>query len=592
MRKLFLLRPNSFTLLGILFTWCVLWVPSYAQNTPLSRPVSVYINWASYDELSDTVRLTEQKAIQQLNELVRWKKNGVQFDYYVMDAFWFEENGGYRIWRKNDWPNGYQNWIKKCQAHGIKPGLWFSTNALHAGGKFIMRPIPNWESSLTKSGKSLCLFKGGYLPHLMESLQMYVDAGIEMFKFDFADFYAITPELEGKMSLDEIRQANESALLKALSAFRKKNPHVLFVAYNGFGGEMSNTGVPISKKVNTQWLTVFDAMYCGDPRPADVPAFHFWRSKDIYSDHMVRYFRDNGLRLDQIDNSGFMIGKTGTCYFRGKEAWKGMALLSMARGGWLNTYYGNLELLSNEETQWFAKLQRLWYPIQKTKSIQLIGAIPGEVKPYGYVGEDEKGQLICLVNPSQTTQEINLHMVKSLKSKILFSDQGFEPLLANGKVKLGPEQVVMIGTGYYAQNQFDLGRGENITIPSEITPLAVTFHQQGNRVTGAWNPTQSTTYRIIFQQKDENGIPYRISGGSPPEGTLLNSLLSISVTQKGRPVLVQWQYGKAIWSGLSWASAEINPADVQKNIPLEVSFTSKADKLVNIQGKVYQVLYK
>ena len=82
--------------------------------------------------------------------------------------------------------------------------------------------------------------------------------------------------------------------------------------------------------------------YTGDPRPSDVPEANFWRSMDIYSDHMVRRFEQLGFPLERIDSTGFMVGKTGTIYYRAMHAWKGAFLLMMARGGWVNTVHGNL----------------------------------------------------------------------------------------------------------------------------------------------------------------------------------------------------------------------------------------------------------
>jgi hypothetical protein len=39
---------------------------------------------------------------------------------------------------------------------------------------------------------------------------------------------------------------------------------------------------------------------------------NFWRSKDIYTDHMVKQYDFNQIPLERIDNSAFMIGKTVT----------------------------------------------------------------------------------------------------------------------------------------------------------------------------------------------------------------------------------------------------------------------------------------
>jgi hypothetical protein len=115
--------------------------------------------------------------------------------------------------------------------------------------------------------------------------------------------------------------------------------------------------------VDLRWLDAFDSLYCGDPRLADVPAMNFWRSMDIYTDHMVRYYEANGVPLERIDNTGCMFGVAGTCYGRRTSAWKSMLLLEHARGGWMNVYYGNLELLDDEKAKWFATVQRLYFEL-------------------------------------------------------------------------------------------------------------------------------------------------------------------------------------------------------------------------------------
>jgi len=90
------------------------------------------------------------------------------------------------------------------------------------------------------------------------------------------------------------------------------------MAYNGYeeAGVQHGTGSPLVKALDRRWLEVFDSLYCGDPRPADVPAMNFWRAKDVYTDHLVRVYEWNDIPLKHIDNAGFMIGTTGTCYNR------------------------------------------------------------------------------------------------------------------------------------------------------------------------------------------------------------------------------------------------------------------------------------
>jgi hypothetical protein len=194
-----------------------------AQTEPplpaLQTPISVYNNWSSYDELSDNIPLTEALAMRELDELLRLKNTGVRFDYYMMDAFWFAPGGGYRTWRTPNWPNGPDAWIKMCQANGVKPGLWFSTNTL-----VKIQAAPAWKDSLNKDGSAMSLSEGGFLPDFMNVLQYWYDHGIRMFKFDFVDLTAATPATAARLSKAEIKERNATAFREALRAFRKKDP--------------------------------------------------------------------------------------------------------------------------------------------------------------------------------------------------------------------------------------------------------------------------------------------------------------------------------------------------------------------------------
>src|SRR6185437_7508258 len=135
---------------------------------------------------------------------------------------------------------------------------------------------------------------------------------------------------------------------------------------------------PFRDPLDLRWLDAFDSVYAGDPRAADLPEFDFWRSMDVYSDHTVRRFAANGVPLRRIDSTSFMVGNTGTDYQRGTSAWKGMLLLEMARGGWVNTLHGNLELLSDSDARWFARAQRLYAPLQQAGATTLFGGVPGK----------------------------------------------------------------------------------------------------------------------------------------------------------------------------------------------------------------------
>ncbi|MGK7396061.1 MAG: hypothetical protein ACNS62_15905 [Candidatus Cyclobacteriaceae bacterium M3_2C_046] len=570
-------------------------IPSNKHSMGPATPVSVYVNWAAYDELSDQVFLDEDIAMRQFNELLRLKEAGVQFDYYLMDAFWFDKDGAYRQWRKESWPEGGKKWMETCFAHDIKPGLWISTNLMYAGGEnyHFLSPAPAWQDSVDKNDRSFSLFEGGYLTDLIEALTYHADQGISMFKFDFADFNAVTAKSAGKMTQEEVVEANKSAFIDAIKGFRKSYPDVLLMAYNGFGGVMGNTYTPYQKAIDLEWLNIFDSMYCGDPRPADVPCMNFWRSKDIYSDHMVKQFAFNDIPLKRIDNSAFMIGTTGTCYFRGAQAWKGMLLLSMARGGWINTYYGNLDLLSDKDGKWFAQAQSMFYPLQQQNHFTLIGGIPGQDEWYGYQASGKKGELILLVNPSQKIRDIDLSF-KKYKSTgaVLFHDAGFVPEVSQDWLKIGPEQLVLIGYGEYDQPSYNLGIGDFIRIPSSIKPISTDWKISNQIIQTELNVSQEQDIRIIIQQFGSDGLPVRSSGGSPPHGITLGHIIQIEAYQEGKAVPLQVQYDKAIWSGLSWGVAEIRAENLDLSKKLLLMGTSAEKNPVVLKGELYAVSYR
>jgi hypothetical protein len=86
-----------------------------------------------------------------------------------------------------------------------------------------------------------------------------------------------------------------------------------------------------------------------------------------------------------------MIGNTGTIYYRKTNAWKGMLLLMVARGGWINTIHGNLEFLSDEDARWFARVQSMYAPLQAMGRTKTFGGIPGEEQSYGFASFDHSG---------------------------------------------------------------------------------------------------------------------------------------------------------------------------------------------------------
>jgi hypothetical protein len=557
-------------------------------------PISVYDNWSVYDELSDNVPLTEALSMRELDNMLRLKKAGARFDYYMMDAFWFDPNGAYRTWKKPNWPNGPDLWIKTCQENGIRPGLWFSTNTL-----VHINAAPQWRDSLNKQGGAMSMFEGGFLPDFMNTLQYWYDHGIRMFLFDFADMTAATPHAEATLTKEEIIERNSDALRNALANFRRKNPDVVLEAFNGFGGNMDSTYYPFPFKdtIDLRWLNVFDSLYCGDPRPGDVPETNFWRTLDIYSDHQMRRYEQAGVPLERIDTTSFMPGKTGTIYDRGFQEWKGSLILMLARGGWINTTYGNLELMTSQDAAWYTRVQSLYLHFQSEGRIKAFGGIPGDVQTYGFGALDSDGSVYVVVNPAQDMAKIRIPLLSQMQKplgpgRLLFRDAGFVPRLTGDTIELGPGQMAMVGFGRYATPAYDFGIQNDVVIPSSIHPIEADFKSIGKGETQATITAPANgDLRLIMQQYSPDGSLRRTWAGGPPTGTNMGKVFLLKVEQDGKQLPIREDYDRVIWAGLSWAAGEISHKDLHPGSPLTLTFQSMEKDPVELRGAVYLVNY-
>jgi hypothetical protein len=559
----------------------------------LRQPIAVYNNWSAYDELSDNIELTEKLAMKELGEILRLRRAGVRIDYYMMDAFWYSPTGGYREFRRPHWPHGPEGWLNACRTNGIKPGLWVASNV-----PFRLELVPEWRSSMDATGSAMCFFDGGFLPQFIQTMQYWYDRGVRMFKFDFANLTIVTPEFAKSLSKAEVIERNSNALRQALMDFRKKNPEVVLAAFNGFGGDTENEGssAPVRTGVDLRWLQVFDSLYCGDPRFSDVPAMNFWRSMDLYTDHMVRYFEAAGVPLERIDNTGCMVGVAGTCYARRTQAWKSMLLLEHARGGWMNVYYGNLELLDAAKASWFAKVQDIYFRLQSLGRTYSFGNLPGQGDPYGFCSLGTSGAFYTVANPSQAVRVVKLPRIQPLQpalaaGRVQFRDAGFAPNITGDDLTLGPEQLAVVGYGEYAEAKYDLGVQEDVVIPQHIRRLDAQFQRDGtNAVVASFNVPKGDVLRIVFQQSAD-GKPVRSSRGAPPNGISLGKILQIQVFQENRPIPVDIAYDKAIWSGLSWGVGEVKRRDLKGGVPITVRCVSLEQRPVELTADLYVVDY-
>jgi hypothetical protein len=270
----------------------------------------------------------------------------------------------------------------------------------------------------------------------------------------------------------------------------------------------------------------------------------------------------------------------------------------MARGGWVNTVHGNLEFLSDEDARWFAKVQSLYLRLQSMGRTKTFGGIPGEVQPYGFGSLDADGEVYSVVNPAQSIEEILMPRLSQDQNaikdgRVLFCDAGFQPALAGDRIKLGPGQMALVGFGKYARPEYDLGVQEDVVIPRSIAPVDAVFSPHEKNTIQATVPApQQGSLRIVMQQRStKDGSIMRSWKGGPPNGTNMAKVFTLSASQDGKPLPVEINYDRVIWSGLSWAVGEIAHASLRPGVPVTIKCSSAEEAPVQLEGHIYRVEY-
>ena len=68
-------------------------------------------------------------------------------------------------------------------------------------------------------------------------------------------------------------------------------------------------------------------------------------------------------------------------------------------------------------------------------------------------------------------------------------------------------------------------------------------------------------------------------------------MLTITARQGDRQLATRIEYDKAIWSGLSWAVAEVDAAELDRTAPLTVTYATTDKRPVFLECRAYQVTY-
>jgi len=243
------------------------------------------------------------------------------------------------------------------------------------------------------------------------------------------------------------------------------------------------------------------------------------------------------------------------------------------------------------------EVQRIYFTLQSFGRTYPFNNLPGSgTALWILLGCRKRRSLHRWSTPSQAAAVVKLPRLHRLqpaltRGRIQFRDSGFEPKLATDELRLGPEQLAVVGYGEYGAAKYDLGVQEDVVIPRNIRRVEAAFHQDGtNALIASLTSPARGDLRILMRQSAE-GKPVRSSRGAPPNGISLDKILQIQVFQENHPVPVQIEHDKAIWSGLSWAVGEVTARDLKGGVPIRVRCVSLESRQVELNVELYVVSY-
>jgi len=372
----------------------------YIDRTSKSRGQNyVYGDWGLHDELAEkgyTVELTEDMTLSNIKLLKEFKElAGIHFDYYLIDHGWYDPEGEYIRLKKPNWrSDDFAQITEKLEEIGIKPGLWFSVNNYFANDDGIRCGLIGEDLVQNRSDRvaehgSYCISSEPYHSILQNAMLYWAGKGIKFFKLDFMSLDCQHP-VHQNMPKECRTEKDCNIFLNILAEVRKVDKNIIFVGFNGF-----NT--------SPFWLKHVDTLFVGDPQPCDFPSPRLRTSINLFTDRKLHWFAQRDIPRRLLDDCGTMVGNTTTIFYTGCLDWKSMALLSSGRGGSFLWYYGDYNLLSHEDRDFFGLIQKTLECYSEVQGRTENIGIPDGKGVYGYAHTNLGNGYMVLYNPNLNT---------------------------------------------------------------------------------------------------------------------------------------------------------------------------------------------
>ncbi|MFW5815100.1 MAG: hypothetical protein ACOCWX_06585 [Spirochaetota bacterium] len=555
-----------------------------------ARPHSVYSTWGLHDELGDQVRLTEALVGKALDDLDRWRARGVVQDFFHIDCFWFDPEGGYLRFHPETWPNGFEPTLKRILDAGMTPGLWYSTNGLHM-------QTASWAESLAEGGRHYSLAEGPYADRFEEAL-LYAarEWKVRLYKFDFANFF--TTAAGSSLSPEENYRRSQTRFLQIVRRLKDEFPDAIVITHCGFWRRPFSiaSGSPQRYGPDRSLFAGVDRVFSGDPHMFNPVTTSLTRNTDLYQDREVWKMLEEGYPLDRIEDHGAIIGTTNTCHYRGRAGIARTHIGQLARGERRDFFYGDPALPTDDDLDRMRRARALFFdawdrglPTSFVGAPLSLGAAglaapaasvgvgagsaaePGVAPWHGWLtGEGHTG-VAWLVNASMDPVTATIDLTNLTAARVLYHDGPTPPALQSHPdvltVRLLPEQAALVGLGEYADEAWGIGSDPEADLPAEARPAAVDFHREGELTVGTCTERAPEGMRLFVAAQVYDTPEYSFQRAEPYVFARQSTKTDRDMTPHAhRELTITAAEGEAeldpveqipdvpIWSGTSWVA--------------------------------------
>ena len=513
---------------------------AYVRSKAIAtRPARIYGDWALHDDFTpgDPV-LTEELTLKNLENLKQFtEKSGVKFDCYLMDAFWFQRGKPYTEFRADHFPRGIRPVVDAVHCAGMEFGLWFDINCIHAA-------IPGMERfDAGLDNGALCLACDEVAELVYEGIATQVrDNDVRWIKLDFGYFECKNPHHNHSTHPAEYKEKAAANFLRIADALRALQPGLKILCYNGWTTTLEWMS-PVTRHklpgymVSPFWAEHVDYVYCGDPKPSELPAPEFADSVTYYTDGMLRNFREALFPAANTDDHGAMVGTTATIYRLGRSTFRLSLLAGAMRGTNRLHFYGDVTLLNEDDLTYFKFVDNLLDELFAAGCrYSVTDGDPRLGEPYGYLALTGANGYALLIDPSPAPHRFHL--------PLLFPAT-FTPLVVNGEQVDLPRSDVLPEVSAFGYMLVKID-----PVPADNTSLRVPFPPgETLRI----DTSIAAALQLSFTNAD--GVPVRSPAGLP-EGVTVTGFKS-----DGRECSLNANCPDYIWSLVSWLHYDVSGCD-------------------------------